>query len=286
MAIRSPTFFVKKAVASSSLSTFYVFTRAYSSTEDPITGADKLSLPEGLKRELMPRHVAVIMDGNSRWAKQRGQPQVFGHEAGIKSVTDLTDLSCKWGISVLSVYAFSYENWKRSKEETDFLMMLIDRWLRSELENYIRKGIRFSMIGDLSSLPKFLQDTIAKVEESTRANSRLHLVAAISYSGRRDLLKACKNIAEKVRAKSMEPEDINESLIDQELSTNCTLYPNPDLLIRTSGELRLSNFFLWQLAYSELFFSDALWPDFGEEDFLKALRSYQHRQRRYGERVQ
>ncbi|XVF19872.1 hypothetical protein REPUB_Repub11eG0148400 [Reevesia pubescens] len=241
-------------------------------------------LPAGLRRELMPKHVAVIMDGNGRWARQRGLPTSAGHETGVKSLREMVELCCQWGIQVLTVFAFSSENWIRPKVEVDFLMSLFERALKSELESFSRDGIRISVIGDSSKLPTSLQKLINEVEEATKENTRLQLIVAVSYSGKYDVVQACRSIAEKAKDGQIQLEDINESLIEQELETNCTEFPYPDLFIRTSGELRVSNFLLWQLAYTELFFVQELWPDFGKEEFVDALTSYQQRQRRYGGR--
>lgn len=241
-------------------------------------------LPAGLRRELMPKHVAVIMDGNGRWAKQRGLPTSAGHEAGVQSLREMVELCCQWGIQVLTVFAFSSENWIRPKVEVDFLLSLFERALKSELESFARGGIRISVIGDSSKLPSSLLKLINDVEETTKNNTRLQLIVAVSYSGKYDVVQACRSIAEKAKDGQIQLEDINEGLIEQELETNCTEHPYPDLLIRTSGELRVSNFLLWQLAYTELVFTQELWPDFKKDEFVEALTSYQQRQRRFGAR--
>ncbi|KAF8397299.1 hypothetical protein HHK36_016212 [Tetracentron sinense] len=240
--------------------------------------------PAGLRRESMPKHVAVVMDGNVRWARKRGLPPGSGHEAGVRSLRELIELCCKWEIRVLTVFAFSSDNWFRPKVEVDFLMSLFEKGIKEELENFVRENIRISVIGDSSKLPKSLQKLITDTEEITKNNSGLQLIVAASYSGQYDIVQACQSIAHKVKDGVIQPEDINKSLIEQELETNCTEFPYPDLLIRTSGELRVSNFLLWQLAYTELFFARSLWPDFGEADFVEALHSYQQRQRHYGGR--
>lgn len=253
--------------------------------EEEDKGVAAVPLPEGLLREAMPRHVAVIMDGNARWARQRGFIAFSaGHEAGARSLRELVELCCDWGVRVLTVFAFSYDNWIRPKVEVDFLMSLFERMLKSELDNFVRQGARVSTIGDSSRLSESLKKLISDVEEKTKDNSRLHLIVAVSYSGKYDVTQACKSIAQKVKDGTVQLEDIDESLLEQELETNCAEYPCPDLLIRTSGELRISNFLLWQLAYTELFFAEALWPDFGKAEFIEALTSYQQRQRRYGGR--
>ncbi|KAI5576324.1 hypothetical protein BDE02_09G037600 [Populus trichocarpa] len=253
--------------------------------EEEDKGVAAVPLPEGLLREAMPRHVAVIMDGNARWARQRGFIALSaGHEAGARSLRELVELCCDWGVRVLTVFAFSYDNWIRPKVEVDFLMSLFERMLKSEFDNFVRQGARVSTIGDSSRLSESLKKLISDVEEKTKDNSRLHLIVAVSYSGKYDVTQACKSIAQKVKDGTVQLEDIDESLLEQELETNCAEYPCPDLLIRTSGELRISNFLLWQLAYTELFFAEALWPDFGKAEFVEALTSYQQRQRRYGGR--
>ncbi|XP_028797778.1 dehydrodolichyl diphosphate synthase 2-like [Neltuma alba] len=242
-------------------------------------------LPPELRPDLIPKHVAVIMDGNGRWAKMRGLMPSAGHEAGVRSLRRIIELCCSWGIKVLTVFAFSYDNWVRPKVEVDFLMSLFERTITTEIDAFKSEGIRISVIGDTTKLPDSLQRMIKYAEENTKESSVFQLIVAVSYSGKYDVVQACKAIAEKVKDGTMEPEDINESLIEQELETNCTEFPNPDLMIRTSGELRVSNFLLWQLAYAELFFDPSLWPDFGKEQFVEALASFQQRQRRFGGRT-
>ncbi|KAM3689796.1 hypothetical protein ACJW31_09G073300 [Castanea mollissima] len=241
-------------------------------------------LPAGLRRESMPRHVALVMDGNRRWARIRGLPVGSGYEAGVRSLRSVVELCCKLGIRVLSVFAFSSENWFRPQAEVEFLMELFERGMRDEMGSLLRENIRISVIGDSSKLSRSLQELITRTEETTKTNCGLQLIVAVSYSGQYDIVQACQKIALKVKDGLIEPNDINESLIKQELETNCTEFPYPDLLIRTSGELRISNFLLWQLAYTELFFAQSLWPDFGEVEFLEALQAFQQRQRRYGGR--
>ncbi|KAA0061834.1 hypothetical protein IC582_026274 [Cucumis melo] len=246
--------------------------------------AEEAALPAGLQKEFLPRHVAVIMDGNVRWARRMNLPDSNGHDAGVRSLREMVDLCLEWDIPVLSVFAFSYDNWLRSKREVDFLMFLFERVLKSEMEKSSRKGIRLSVIGDLSLLPKSLQTLINEAVERTKSNTKLQLIVAASYSGRYDVVQACRTLARKVKDNEIQVEDINDDLIEQELETKCTHIPHPDLLIRTSGELRISNFLLWQSAYTEFFFSETLWPDFRKDDFVEALLSYQTRQRRYGGR--
>eukprot|EP01018_Ginkgo_biloba_P033055 Gb_00963 [translate_table: standard] len=243
-------------------------------------------LPLGLCPNLMPKHVAIIMDGNSRWARKRGLPVTAGHEAGMRALIKIVKLSCKWGIRVLTLFAFSTENWFRPKTEVSSLMELLELILNKKLENLKRGNVRFSMIGDNSQLPNSLQRVLARVEESTKQNSGLKLIIAVSYSGRNDIVQGCQRLAEQVESGQLKSTEITESLFDQELETRCAEgLGSPDFLIRTSGEQRISNFLLWQLAYTELFFDDSLWPEFGEAQYAEALRSFQHRQRRYGKRI-
>ncbi|ESW14209.1 hypothetical protein PHAVU_008G261800 [Phaseolus vulgaris] len=241
-------------------------------------------IPEELAAELMPKHVAVIMDGNGRWAKLRNLPASAGHQAGVQSLRRMVTLCCSWGIKVLTVFAFSTDNWARPKVEVDFLLRLFERTINSEIEAFKREGIRISVIGDSSKLPESVQKLIGSAEEDTKQNSKLQLIVALSYSGKYDVVQACKSVAKKVKDGDLYVDDIDENIIEQELETNITEFPYPDLLIRTSGELRVSNFLLWQLAYTELYFNRELWPDFGKDEFVEALTSFQQRQRRYGGR--
>ncbi|XP_022682334.1 uncharacterized protein LOC101765166 [Setaria italica] len=251
--------------------------------------AEAALLPAGvLRAESLPRHVAVVMDGNARWARARGLPSAAGHEAGRRALEETVRLSRAWGVRALTAFAFSHENWSRPKVEVEFLMGLFERVIRESVSEFLREGIRLRVIGDSSRLPVSLQKTAREAEAATRNNSQLDLTLAISYSGRRDIVQACRSLAQKVHDRQLRPEDIDESLFAAELETSPAdeheLLPYPDLLIRTSGELRLSNFLLWQSAYSELFFTDTLWPDFGEADYLEALVSFQSRERRFGVR--
>ncbi|XP_026412032.1 uncharacterized protein LOC113307796 [Papaver somniferum] len=240
-------------------------------------------LPAGLRHEHLPKHVAVIPDGNRRWAKKKGMPSILGHGAGVRSLLQFADLCCNWGIEVLTVFLFSTENWVRPRYEVDFLMEVIQKGIFEEgLELFMRKGIQVSVIGDPTKLPTSLQNWITKTAEATKNNSRLHFILAINYSGRDDIVQACQSISRKVMGNSIKVEDIDEAIFSQELKTNCTEFPYPDLLIRTSGEQRISNFLMWQLAYTEVYFDECLWPDFGEKEFVKALLSFQGRHRRYG----
>ncbi|WOK93906.1 dehydrodolichyl diphosphate synthase 2-like [Canna indica] len=243
------------------------------------------ALPSLLRQGPLPKHVAIIMDGSSRWARARGMPSSFGHEAGHRALKKIVELSGRWGVRALTVYAFSSENWTRPEAEVDFLMMLFESVLKGSLGDFMKDEISVSIIGDITELPQSLQKLAKEVVDMTKKNTKLDVLVAISYSGRRELKRACQNIAQKVKHGLLAPEDITESHIEQELETNHIEFPHPDLLIRTSGELRVSNFLLWQLAYTELFFTKTYWPDFGEEDYVEALHSFQSRQRRFGQRL-
>lgn len=225
------------------------------------------------------------MDGNSRWARSRGLPRTGGHEAGVRALQEVIRLSSAWGLKALTVFAFSSENWERSKAEVTFLMALFERSLIQQLPSLQRENMRVRFIGDIQKLPASLQNLIKKVQDNSLKNTGLMLNIAVSYSGRQDITQACRSLAEKVQKGILKPSEINEDSIERELETNWMgdLSP-PDLLIRTSGEKRLSNFLLWQTAYSELFFSEAFWPDFGEEEFREAIVLFQKRERRFGKR--
>ncbi|KAL2317499.1 hypothetical protein Fmac_031375 [Flemingia macrophylla] len=249
-----------------------------------VSGEVSEPLPAELAAELMPKHVAVIMDGNGRWAKLRGLPASAGHRVGMQTLMTFAKLCCSWGVEVLTVFMFSTQNWLRPKVEVDFLLRLYESSLISTIECMKMEGIRFSMIGDLSKFPECLQRMIISAENDTKHNSRLQLIVAASYSGKYDVVQACKSVAKNTKDGLLHLEDINENIIEQELETKCTKFPYPDLLIRTGGDLRVSNFLLWQLAYTELYFNSVLWPDFGKDDFLDALSSFQQRKRTYGGR--
>ncbi|GMP89667.1 hypothetical protein CsSME_00041140 [Camellia sinensis var. sinensis] len=268
---------VARSVASNSSNAETMVSNGHLSNED-----DEEELPKGLRRDLMPKHVAVILDGNRRWGRERGLSVNETHRAGGKKLAEIATLCRKWGMKVLTVFAFSTENWTRPKEEVDILMNFFGEQMASYLGDTTRYGIRVSTIGDKSKLPEILQKTASQLEEATKGNSKFHIIVALNYGGQQDITQACKKVAGKVKEGLIEVEDITKSIIEQELETNCAEYPNPDLLIRTSGEIRVSNFMLWQLAYAEMLFVDKLWPDFQESDFAEALRAFQQRQRRYG----
>jgi undecaprenyl diphosphate synthase len=220
------------------------------------------------------------MDGNGRWAKQKGLLRAFGHENGTKSVRTVVETSAKLGIENLTLYAFSTENWNRPKLEVDLLMELLINSLKNELKTLQENNIRLNSIGNLDLLPKSAQKKLQEVIENTKSNSRMVLTLALSYGSREELINAVKNISNKVKNNIISIDNIDESIINQHLYTRDL--PDVDLLIRTSGEHRISNFLLWQIAYSELYFTDVLWPDFKEDDLYEAIISYQKRERRFG----
>jgi undecaprenyl diphosphate synthase len=239
-----------------------------------------IKLPPDLDRTRLPRHVAAIMDGNGRWAKQRGLPRIMGHRRGVDALKDLLRCCKDWGIPALTVYAFSTENWGRPLEEVDFLMTLFERVLRRELEEMMAEEVKIKFVGDLEALPPSLQTEIAKAEAQTKDNQAIQFTIATNYGGRNEIVRACRAIALEVQQGLLKPEDIDEGAIGSHLYTHNL--PDPDLLIRTSGEMRISNFLLWQLAYAEFYITDTLWPDFDRRAFHAALLDYQQRHRRFG----
>ena len=228
----------------------------------------------------LPRHVAIIMDGNGRWAKQHNQPRVFGHRNGVKSVREVTEAAAEIGVEYLTLYAFSTENWARPKLEVDTLMRLLVDTLSREIATLNKNNIRLEAIGDLKNLPEATYNALQAGIGETRNNSRMTLVLALNYSGKWDIIQAVKGMAEKVLNREIEVSAIDERLMNSFLTTRDI--PDPELLIRTSGEHRLSNFLLWQLAYAELYFSPVFWPDFSKEHFYQALLDFQNRERRFG----
>jgi len=233
-----------------------------------------------IDREKMPKHVAVIMDGNGRWAKKRGMRREFGHRAGRKSVKKIVESCAELKIKNLTLYAFSTENWNRPKLEIDFLMQLLFLSLKDELKNLNKNNIKFETIGNLDRLPKKIGDFLEKVKEETKENSALTLTLALSYGSRNELVEVVKEISTKVKNNIISAKKIDETVINDHLYTRHL--PDVDLLIRTSGEKRISNFLLWQIAYSELYFTKKMWPDFRKKDLYKAIVSYQNRERRFG----
>ncbi|MBD2194440.1 MULTISPECIES: polyprenyl diphosphate synthase [Calothrix] len=237
-------------------------------------------LPPGLKRELLPKHVAVIMDGNGRWAKRQGLPRIMGHKRGVDALKDLLRCCKDWGIQALTAYAFSTENWKRPQEEVDFLMTLFQRVLRQELREMVEENVQIQFVGNLNALPRSLQEEISRSMAETKDNRSIRFTVATNYGGRQEILQACRAIAQKVQQGLLQPDEIDEAVFERHLYT--AGIADPDLLIRTSGEMRLSNFLLWQMAYGEMYITDTLWPDFDRVEFSRALSAYQQRERRYG----
>jgi len=239
-----------------------------------------MSLKEKIIENKVPQHVAVIMDGNGRWAKEQGEDRVFGHISGVGSVRTTLKAAAAIGVKYLTLYTFSTENWNRPKEEVDALMDLLVNTIAGEVEALNKNGVRLQTIGDAEALPKTCVGALNKAIEATANNKTITLILALSYSSRWEITKAVQEIAKAVKQNKIEADKINEELISSYLNT--ANYPDPDLLIRTSGEERISNFLLWQIAYSELYFTPTLWPDFKEEDFYKAIIEYQNRERRFG----
>jgi undecaprenyl diphosphate synthase len=239
-----------------------------------------MSLNTTIDKENLPKHLAIIMDGNGRWAKQKGLLRAFGHENGTKSVRTTVESCAKLGIENLTLYAFSTENWNRPKLEVETLMKLLISSLKKELDTLQKNNIRLNAIGNLDLLPSSAKKELLTVIEKTKNNSRMTLTLALSYGSREELLNAVKNISSKVKNNIISQDDIDESIINQHLYTHNL--PDVDLVIRTSGEHRISNFLLWQIAYAEFYFTDVLWPDFKETDLYDAIISYQKRERRFG----
>lgn len=230
--------------------------------------------------EKVPQHIAIIMDGNGRWAKQKGIPRVLGHRSGVKSVREVTEAAAQIGVKYLTLYAFSTENWNRPPSEVMALMTLLVETIKGEIRDLNKNGVRLMAIGDIESLPPSTLKTLKEGIEKTKDNQRVTLVLALNYSAKWEILRAVRSISEQIKEGILEPSDISEARFEQELSTFGL--PDPELLIRTSGESRLSNFLLWQLAYTELYFTPVFWPDFGKDDLFSAILSYQNRERRFG----
>jgi undecaprenyl diphosphate synthase len=241
------------------------------------------ALPAPTSLRPPPVHVAIIMDGNGRWAKSRGLPRTAGHRRGVEAVRETVKAAVDLGIGYLTLYGFSSENWNRPPPEVDDLMGLLRFYLRSEIADLHRQGVRLRSIGDRGRLAPDIVRLIEEAEERTRANLKLNLTIALSYGGRNEILRAMRMIADDVAAGRLAAEAVDEAALEQRLFT--LGLPDPDLVIRTSGEQRISNFLLWQSAYSELVFDDCLWPDFGRENLRRAVEEYQRRERRYGTAV-
>lgn len=227
-----------------------------------------------------PRHVAVIMDGNGRWATQRGRPRLFGHQAGAKRVREIVEACPDLGVKYLTIFAFSTENWKRTQKEVAGLMTLFRRYITKEAQALLQRGVRVRFIGDRVRLDQKLRDLMDELEELTAANDRVHLTIALNYGGRDEVARATKRLAQDVAAGQLDPEKVDEETLPKYLDTY--VLPDPDLVIRTSGEARISNFLLWQSAYAEYEFIDTLWPDFDAEVFAQVLAGYGKRERRFG----
>ena len=239
-----------------------------------------MSKKDEIIKERIPRHIAIIMDGNGRWAKKQGLARMFGHKQGVTTVHNITEAAAEIGIEYMTLYAFSTENWNRPKEEVDALMALLVDTIAKETPTLMKNNIRLLTIGDIDRLPEQTKQKFLGCIAETSQNTGLNLVLALSYSSRWEIIEAARRIAAEVKNGTMEVTDINEEAISRHLTTNGI--PDPDLLIRTSGELRISNFLLWQIAYSELYFTDRLWPEFTPEDLYEAIVDYQHRERRFG----
>jgi undecaprenyl diphosphate synthase len=231
-------------------------------------------------KSMLPTHVAIIMDGNGRWAKERGLPRVEGHRNGVESVRAVVRAAGEVGIKYLTLYAFSVENWNRPKDEVDTLMKYLARFLKNEIGELNRSNVRLEVIGQIYRLPEFVQEQLRKTQAALARNNGLTLILALSYGGRQEIIEGVRAIAAEARAGKLDPAEINEQVIAQHLYTH--QYPDPDLLIRTSGELRVSNFLLWQISYAEFVVTGTLWPDFRRAEFFAALEEYTRRHRRFG----
>ncbi len=235
---------------------------------------------EGLVKEKLPRHIAIIMDGNGRWARQKSLTRIEGHIKGIEAVRTAVTTCRELGIQFLTLFSFSIENWRRPENEVLALMDLLQRYLREELDEMLDNNIRLKAIGDINSLPPDAHNTLIDTLEKTARCDGMVLTLALSYSGRDEIIRAFRHLMADIKNKRIRPEEISEETLSNYLSTRDI--PDPDLLIRTSGEYRISNFLLWQMAYTEIYVTETLWPDFGKEDLIKALLNYQSRERRFG----
>lgn len=242
-----------------------------------LTSAD---LPDQAEEGKLPQHIAIIMDGNGRWAKRKGLPRIAGHREGMKVVTKIVRVASNMGIEVLTLYAFSTENWKRPKKEVDYLLGLPERYLKAELPKLIENNVQVRLIGTTDHLPDHTLRAVEKAVKDTESNTGMILNFALNYGSRYEMLEAVKSIGRLIEEGKLSADSLTEETIHAHLMTS--QLNDPDLLIRTSGEIRLSNFMLWQLAYSEFWFTDVLWPDFKEQDFVEAIAVYQKRKRRYG----
>jgi undecaprenyl diphosphate synthase len=241
----------------------------------------QMNLKNQINLENVPKHVAIIMDGNGRWAKAKGMPRMYGHRSGVKSVRDVTEAAAEIGINYLTLYAFSTENWSRPPAEVTALMTLLVETIKKEIADLHKNGVRLHAIGAIEQLPEATYKALLDGIEKTKHNQRINLVLALNYSAKWEILQATKSIAHLVKGGLLDPDQITEIDFERALSTQGI--PDPELLIRTSGETRISNFLLWQIAYSELYFTPIMWPDFGREELFKAILNYQQRERRFGQ---
>lgn len=239
-----------------------------------------MDLKSQINTKKLPRHIAVIMDGNGRWAKEHGKPRIFGHRNGVKAVRETTEAAAELGVEYLTLYAFSTENWSRPKIEINALMTLLVETLHKEVHTLNENNIRLQAIGDIDKLPKKTRKALLEGIERTRNNTRMTLLLALNYSAKWDIVEAARRLASQVQAGELQPEEIDEKRFAASLSTGNI--PDPELLIRTSGETRLSNFLLWQLAYAELYFTPVFWPDFRKANLYQAIIDFQRRERRFG----
>lgn len=239
-----------------------------------------MDLKEQIQQGQLPEHIAIIMDGNGRWAKEKGKPRVFGHRNGVKAVRETTEAAAELGVKYLTLYAFSTENWNRPKLEVNALMSLLVETIKTELDTLNKNNIRLQTIGDLSKLPPKNQEALLEGIASTANNDRMTLILALNYSAKWEIMNAVREIAKAVENKELSADQIDESIFANALSTRGI--PDPELLIRTSGETRISNFLLWQIAYSELYFTPTFWPDFRKKDLYQAIFDFQNRERRFG----
>ena len=239
-----------------------------------------MTLKEQINIERLPKHIAIIMDGNGRWAKERGKPRLFGHRSAIESVRAVNEACAELGVPYLTLYAFSTENWNRPGDEVGGLMNLLGQTIKNETKTLLKNSIRLEAIGDLNRLPQLNREQLNGAIEATKHCTRMTLTLALSYSSRWEITDASRRMAQDVKDGKLQPDDITENTISSYLVT--ANMPDPELLIRTSGELRISNFMLWQLAYSELYFTNKYWPDFRKDDLYEAILDYQHRERRFG----
>ena len=268
----------RSAVLQTALVTFNSYLEQYVSTAMTIQTLQ--TLPSDLDPRGLPNHIAVIMDGNGRWAQGQGLPRIEGHRRGANTLKDLLRCCKDWGIGALTAYAFSTENWRRPHEEVDFLMVLFERLLRKELAEMHREGVRIRFIGDLSGLHASLRREMERSMEQTQHNDAVEFNVAINYGSRHEITQACRLVAERVERGELTADAITEELLERHLYTSGS--SDPDLLIRTSGEQRLSNFLLWQMAYAEMYFTDVFWPQFDRSQFHQALLAFQKRDRRFG----